>query len=131
MLTAPEDNFVKMYERSFKEHWDLEAITDYGTTNTLTYGQLAANIWRLQRLFHHCAVKQGDRVALMGKNNCNWVTVYLAAVTYGVIIVPILQDFKAEDALHIINHSGSKMLFITDLIFEGMTLEQMEEEGLD
>ncbi|MCQ2331262.1 MAG: AMP-binding protein, partial [Paludibacteraceae bacterium] len=127
MLTAPEDNFVKMYERSFKEHWDLEAITDYGTTNTLTYGQLAANIWRLQRLFHHCGVKQGDRIALMGKNNCNWVTVYLATVTYGVVIVPILQDFKAEDALHIINHSGSKMLFITDLIFEGMTLEQMEE----
>lgn len=127
MLTAPEDNFVKMYERSFKEHWDLEAITDYGTTNTLTYGQLAANIWRLQRLFHHCGIKQGDRIALMGKNNCNWVTVYLATVTYGVVIVPILQDFKAEDALHIINHSGSKMLFITDLIFEGMTLEQMEE----
>ncbi|MCQ2341676.1 MAG: AMP-binding protein [Paludibacteraceae bacterium] len=127
MLTAPEDNFVKIYERSLREHWDLEAISDWGSDNTLTYGQMAAQIWKLQRLFHHCGVKTDDRIAVMGKNNCNWVTVYLAAVTYGAIIVPILQDFKAEDALHIINHSGSKLLFITDLIYEGMTLDQMEE----
>jgi len=127
MLKSPEDNFVKMYERSLREHWDSEAITDWGTDNTLTYGQMAAQIWKLQRLFHHCGVKADDRIAVMGRNNCNWVTVYLATVTYGAIIVPILQDFKAEDALHIINHSGSKLLFITDLIYEGMTLDQMED----
>jgi len=127
MLNAPEDNLVKIYERSLKEHWDLEAITDWGTTNTLTYGDMAQQIWKLQRLFHHCGVRKDDRIAVMGRNNCNWVTVYLATVTYGAIVVPILQDFKAEDALHIINHSGSKLLFITDLIYEGMTLEQMEE----
>ncbi|MCQ2310265.1 MAG: AMP-binding protein [Paludibacteraceae bacterium] len=127
MLKSPEDNFVKIFERTFRDHWDLEAITDWGTTNTLTYGQMAEQIWKLQRLFHHCGVKKDDRIAVMGRNNCNWVTVYLATVTYGAIIVPILQDFKPEDALHIINHSGSKLLFITDLIYEGMTLEQMEE----
>ncbi len=127
MLTAPEDNLVRIYERSVREHWDLEAVTDWGTDNTLTYGQLAKNIWKLHRLFHHCGIKSDDRIAVMGRNNCNWVTVYLATVTYGAVIVPILQDFKAEDALHIINHSGSKLLFITDLIFEGMTLEQMED----
>jgi len=126
MLRAPEDNFVKMYEHSLREHWDSEAITDWGTTNTLTYADMAAQIWKLHRLFHHCGVKSDDRIAVMGRNNCNWVTVYLAAVTYGAVIVPILQDFKAEDALHIINHSGSKLLFITDLIYEGMVLDQME-----
>lgn len=126
MLKAPEDNFVKMYERTFREHWDLPAVSDWGTDNTLTYGQLAEQIWKLQRLFHHCGVKRDDRIAVMGRNNTNWVTVYLATVTYGAIIVPILQDFKPEDALHIINHSGSKLLFITDLIYEGMTLDQME-----
>ncbi|MCQ2342921.1 MAG: AMP-binding protein [Paludibacteraceae bacterium] len=127
MLTSPEDNFVQIFERSFRAHWELEAITDWGTTNTLTYGQLATHIWKLHRLFHHCGIKRDDRIAVMGRNNCNWVTVYLATVTYGAVIVPILQDFKAEDALHIINHSGSKMLFITDLIYEGMSLELMNE----
>lgn len=126
MLTALEDNFIYMYQTSFQEHWDLEAITDYGTTNTLTYGQLAARIARLHLLFKQCGIKKDEKIAVMGRNNCNWVTVYMAAVTYGAIIVPILQDFKANDALHIINHSESKLLFISDLIWEGLDIEQMD-----
>ena len=126
MLTSEQDNFVKMYERSFRNNWDLEAITDYGTTNTLTYGRLAAQIARVHILFKEYRIKKDDKIAVMGRNNCNWVTVYLATVTYGAIIVPILQDFKPNDAQHIINHSGSKMLFVTDLIWEGMDLEQLE-----
>ncbi len=126
MLTSEQDNFVQMYERSFRENWDLPAITDYGTTNTLTYGRLAAQISRLHILYKLSGIKKNDKIAVMGRNNCNWVTVYLATITYGAIIVPILQDFKANDAQHIINHSGSKLLFVTDLIWEGMDLEQLE-----
>ncbi len=126
MLTSENDNFVKMFERSFRNNWDLEAITDYGTANTLTYGRLAAQIARLHILFKQFGIKKDDKIAVMGRNNCNWVTVYLATVTYGAVIVPILQDFKANDAQHIINHSESKLLFITDLIWENMDLEQLE-----
>ena len=126
MLTSEQDNFVKMYERSFRENWDLDAVTDYGTANTLTYGRLAMQIAHLHVLFKLYGIKKNDKIAVMGRNNSNWVTVYLATVTYGGIIVPILQDFKPNDAQHIINHSGSKMLFITDLIWEGLDLEQLE-----
>ena len=126
MLTSEQDNLIKMYERSFRDNWELPAITDYGTSNTLTYSRLAAQISRLHLLYKLHGIKKNDKVAVMGRNNCNWVTVYLATITYGAIIVPILQDFKANDAQHIINHSGSKLLFITDLIWEGMDLEQLE-----
>lgn len=127
MLTSEQDNFIKMYQRSFQNNWDREAITDYGTTNTLKYSQLAAKIARLHILFKQYRIKKDEKIAVMGKNNCNWVTVYLATVTYGAIIVPILQDFKANDAQHIINHSGAKLLFVSDLIWEGMDLDQLEE----
>ena len=127
MLTSEQDNFIKMYQRSFQNNWDREAITDYGTTNTLKYSQLAAQIARLHILFKQYRIKKDEKIAVMGKNNCNWVTVYLATVTYGAIIVPILQDFKANDAQHIINHSGAKLLFVSDLIWEGMDLDQLEE----
>ena len=127
MLTKPEENLIKIYENSFKSHWDLEAVTDYGTTVTLTYGQMAEKIARLHLLFKHCGIEQGDKVAVMGKNNSNWVITYLATVTYGAIIVPILQDFKANDAIHIINHSESKLLFITDLIWENIDAEQVPD----
>jgi long-chain acyl-CoA synthetase len=125
MMTEEKYNFVKMYERSFRENWELEALTDYGTDVTLTYGQLAINIEKLHILFKECGVKKNDKIAVMGKNNSNWIAVYLATVTYGAIIVPILQDFRANDAIHIVNHSGAKLLFISDINWEGMDLDQI------
>ena len=125
MLNKPEENLIKIYERSFREHWSLDAVTDYGTSNTLTYAQLAENVAKLHLLFEQAGIKEGDKVAVMGKNNANWVSAFLATVTYGAVIVPILQDFKANDAIHILNHSESKLLFITDLIWENIDAEQV------
>ena len=127
MLTKPEENLIKIYENSFRKNWDLEAVTDFGTTVTLTYGQIAERIAYLHLLFERVGIEMGDRVAVMGKNNSNWVTTYLATVTYGAVIVPILQDFKANDAIHIINHSESKLLFITDQIWENIDVEQVPD----
>ncbi|MBO4250680.1 MAG: AMP-binding protein [Paludibacteraceae bacterium] len=124
-MTGEEYNLVKLFERSFRENWDLPAVTDYGSNVTLTYGQLATNIAKLHILFAKCGIKKEDKIAVMGKNNSNWVAVYLAAITYGAIIVPILQDFRANDAIHIINHSGSKLLFISDINWEGIDLDQI------
>ena len=125
MMLEEKFNFVKMFERSFRDNWSEPAVTDYGTDVTLTYGQLAINIEKLHILFKECGVKKNDKIAVMGKNNSNWVAVYLAAITYGAIIVPILQDFRANDAIHIVNHSGTKLLFISDINWEGMDLDQI------
>ena len=127
MLNKPEENLIKIYEKSFREHWVLNAVTDFGTSNTLIYAQLAENIAKLHILFERVGIEEGDRIAVMGKNNANWVTTYLATVTYGAVIVPILQDFKANDAIHIINHSESKLLFITDLIWENIDVDQVPD----
>ena len=127
MLNKPEENLIKIYENSFRQHWDLEAVSDFGTTIVLTYGQMAERIARMHLLFKHCGIIEGDRIAVMGKNNSNWVITYLATITYGAVIVPILQDFKANDAIHIINHSESKLLFITELIWENIDAEQVPD----
>ena len=127
MLTKPEENLIKIYENSFRKNWALEAVTDYGTSNTLTYAQLAENIAKLHVLFERVGVVESDRIAVMGRNNANWVTTYLATITYGAVIVPILQDFKANDAIHIINHSESKLLFVTDLIWEHIDVDQVPD----
>lgn len=125
MLTSPQDNLVKIFESSFRENWVAEAVTDYGTSRTLTYGELATLIAQMHVLFEQCGIQKDDKIAVMGKNNSNWVATYLAAVTYGAIIVPILQDFKANDAIHIINHSEAKLLFISDANWEGIEHDQI------
>lgn len=52
----------------------------------------------------------------------------MATITYGAIVVPILQDFNPNDVHHIVTHSESVFLFTSDSIWE--TLEEERMTGL-
>lgn len=115
-----KENLIELYENSFKNNWDLKALSDYSEKKTLYYKDLAREISRIHVLLEEANVKKGDKVALIGKNNIPWCLTYLAVVTYGAVIVPILQDFHADSVQHIINHSESKLLFTTNHIWESL-----------
>ncbi|MFI3287288.1 MAG: AMP-binding protein [Rikenellaceae bacterium] len=120
-----KENFIELYEKSFKEHWERPAITDYFKKETFTYAQLTEQIIKLHILFEKLEVKRGDKIALIGRATPHWGTTFLAAVTYGAVIVPILQDFKANDVQHIVNHSDSVMLFTGDIYYESLEQNDM------
>ncbi len=125
LLFMLKENLIQIYAKSFRDNWDLPAVTDYASGETLCYGDLARRIARTHLFFKECGIKPGDKIALTGKNTVSWVVVYIATVTYGAVIVPILQDFNAGDAQHIINHSDSQMLFVSDSIWENLEFEKM------
>ena len=116
--TYPILNFIKIYERSFIENWNLPALTDYVSGRTISYSDLATQIASMHLLFDNIGLRPGDKVALCGKDSVEWVTVYMAVVTYGAVIVPILSDFNPVDITHIINHSEASLLFISNPIWE-------------
>lgn len=118
---------IKIYEESFKENWALPALTDYGKSKTFTFGDVATEIARIHLLFHECQVRRGDKIALIGKDSSRWCIAYMAVVTYGAIIVPILQDFNPNDVHHIINHSESVFLFVSDRIWDSLEEDKIEE----
>lgn len=120
-----KENFIKLYEHSFRENWDLPCYSDYGEDVNYTYGEVAEKIAQLHLLFTHCKLRRGDKIALIGKNNANWCIAYMASVTYGAIIVPILQDFNPNDVHHIVNHSESIFLFTSDTIWETLEEEKL------
>ncbi|MDD3789127.1 MAG: AMP-binding protein [Petrimonas sp.] len=115
-----DQNFIKLYEDSFKKNWELPALSDYKDGTSLTYGQLAAEIARIHVLFAEYGLKKGDKVALVGKNHTSWSVVFLGTITYGAVIVPILHDFHPESIAHIIEHSESKIAFINENIWQNM-----------
>ena len=86
---------------------------------------MAKRVARLHILFQQCQLKENDKVALIGRNSANWAITYLATVTYGAVIVPILQDFNPNDIHHISNHSESKLLFSSDNIWETLEEEKL------
>ena len=122
-----QENFIKIYEKSFQENWDLPALTDYVEQKTLTFADVAKEIARFHILFRECQIRRGDKIALIGRDCANWCVVYMAAVTYGAIIVPILPDFNPNDVHHIINHSESVFLFVSDRIWDALEEEKISE----
>ena len=119
------ENLLKIYASSFRQNWELPAITDFGSGATMTYADLARRIAATHLLFKECGVKRGDKIALMGRNSISWVETYMATITYGAVIVPVLHDFNVQDAMHIINHSESVMLFTNESIFDNMEFEKI------
>lgn len=119
------ENLLTIYANSFKDNWELPALTDYITGNTMSYCDFARTVARYHLFFEHAGIKKGDKIALMGKNTTNWVTIFISTITYGAVIVPVLQEFNPQDAQHIINHSDADILFVTNHLWETFEFERM------
>jgi len=119
-----ETSLNKLFENCFKEHWDLPALSNY-KGETLHYKDLARRIEKLHIVFEECGLNKGDKVALCGRNQANWAVVYIATLTYGAVIVPILHEFKESSIHHVVTHSESRILFVSSQIWEGLSEAEM------
>ncbi len=121
-----KERLIGYIEQSISQNWNIEALSNYKEPG-YSYKDIAIKILKLHILFNESGIKEGDKIALVGRNSANWCITYLATVTYGAVIVPVLPDFKPEDLTNIINHSDSKLLFVDDKIFETLDLIKMAE----
>ncbi|MFZ2286803.1 MAG: AMP-binding protein [Bacteroidales bacterium] len=120
------ERFITYVEESIRKNWEIEALSNYREKG-YTYKQIAELMVKQHIAFREYGIQEGDKVALLGRNSANWCAMYLAVVTYGAVIVPILPDFKPDDLHNIINHSDSKMLFVDEKIWELLDPEKMKE----
>jgi long-chain acyl-CoA synthetase len=118
------ENFADGIGQSLRHNWDVPCFSDLGG-GTLTYGDVARRVIRLHRLFDALELRAGDRVGLVGRNCIHWAVVYLAAVTRGAVIVPILPDFTGSEIEHIVRHSGCKLLFLADAAADAVDSDKM------
>ena len=114
----------KLLEDSFKTNWDLPALSNYRGL-TLPYRDVARRIAKLHIAFKECGLEKGDKVALCSRNQANWGVCFLAALTYGAVPVPILHEFKPGNIHYLVNHSDAKVLFVDDVIWEGLSENEM------
>ena len=116
----------KLIEQSFKKNWDRPALSNYQGI-TLRYSDVARRIAKLQIAFEQCGLVKGDKVAICSRNQANWGVSFLAALTYGAVPVPILHEFKPGNIHYLVNHSEAKVLFVDDVIWEGLSSDEMPD----
>ncbi|MEN8156482.1 MAG: AMP-binding protein [Bacteroidota bacterium] len=123
-----QQNFIKLYEKSFSENWEFNALSDY-QGEPYTYGEVAARVAKLHLLYEGLGIKKGDKVAVFGKNSANWCISFMSVITYGGVAVPVLSDFRPDDAHTIINHSDAVMLIVDRQIMENLSEDKMKAIG--
>jgi long-chain acyl-CoA synthetase len=119
-----KERLIGYIEQSIRQNWDIEALSNYKEKG-FSYREIAEKILKLHIFFKDAGIKEGDKISLVGRNSASWCVVYLASVTYGAVIVPLLPDFKPEDLTNLTNNSDSVLLFIDDKIFETLDPEKM------
>ena len=120
-----EQNLIKLYEQSFRDNREMSALTDYFKGESFSYYEIAKEVAKLHLMFKEAGIEKGDKIALIGRNNTRWCISYIATITYGAVIVPILQDFNPNDVINIINHSESKLLFLGDNFWDDIEGDQI------
>lgn len=119
-----EQRFIKYIEQSIINNWDLNALTDYKGI-TLQYKDVARKIAKFHIILESSGIQPGDKIAVCGRNSAHWAVTFLATVTYGAVIVPILHEFKADNIHNIVNHSEAKLLFVGDQVWENLNEDRM------
>lgn len=118
------ESLNEYFRDSIRRNWNLPAFTDLGAT-TMTYKDVARKIAKLHILYKEIGIVPGDKVALCGKNSSQWCVAFLATVTYGAVIVPILADFKPDNIQHLMNHSDAKLAIIDEAVWEALNPDGM------
>ena len=116
----------KIYQEAFKKNWDRPAISNYQGI-TLHYRDVARRIEKMHIMFEECGLQKGDKVALCSRNQANWAVAFLSTMTYGAVPVPLLHEFKSSNIHHLVNHSEAKILFVDDVIWEGLSETEMPD----
>lgn len=119
-----QQGFIDFIEQSIIENWDLNALTDYKGI-TLQYKDVARKIAKFHIVLESAGIQPGDKIAICGRNSAHWAVAFLATVTYGAVVVPILHEFKADNIHNIVNHSEAKLLFVGDQAWEYLNEDAM------
>ena len=119
-----EQHFIDYIEQSIIRNWNLNALTDYKGA-TLQYKDVARKIAKFHIVLESAGIQPGDKIAVCGRNSAHWAVTFLATITYGAVIVPILHEFKADNIHNIVNHSEARLLFVGDQVWENLNEDAM------
>ncbi|SQA31353.1 long-chain-fatty-acid--CoA ligase [Bacteroides thetaiotaomicron] len=119
-----EHQFIDYIEQSIIKNWDKDALTDYKGI-TLQYKDVARKIAKFHIVLESAGIQPGDKIAVCARNSAHWGVTFLATITYGAVIVPILHEFKADNIHNIVNHSEAKLLFVGDQAWENLNEDAM------
>ncbi len=83
-------------------------------TRALTWGETLTEASRYRRALATEGLRPGDRVAICARNRIEWILFEQAALSLGLVIVPLFFNDRADSLAWCLDHSGARLLLIED-----------------
>lgn len=90
-----------------------------------TYSEFGTRVSTIRKRLRELGVKKNDKIVLLGNSSPNWAIAFMAITTIGAIAVPILEEFPEIDIDHIIKHSDAVGIFISESLYENLSLSSL------
>lgn len=118
-------NLLPALADSIKRNWDASALSDLNGA-TMKYADVGQLIGKIHLIFEEAGIKPTDRVALCAKNSAHWAASFLGALSYGVVVVPLLHEFHPDTIEHLVNHCKAKILFTEKSIYDSLDEDKLQ-----
>jgi fatty-acyl-CoA synthase len=89
------------------------AVRERWSGRTCTFAELDERTTRLANGLLGSGLTPGDRIAAWMEDGVEYVELYLATAKAGLVIVPVNARYRAAEARHLVEDSGSRMLVST------------------
>ena len=95
-----------------------------------TFSSFKTKCDNLSKKLTQYGIGTGDKVAIFSQSMPNWSVAFFAAVSFGRISIPILPDSSENEVTNIINHSESKVIFVSKRLVSKISKEVMDRMTL-
>lgn len=83
-----------------------------GSWSDLSWSDIASTSRRLRAGLFRLGLRPGDRIAILAENCPQWVSVDLAALGMGAVVVPLYPTSSADEIEHVLSDSGSRAIAV-------------------
>ena len=108
------DTLAKLYDYATTVYSKNQYTQWYDTKEGgYTYNSLKAKSDSLSKKLTQYGIGAGDKVAILSQSMPNWSAAFFSIVPFGRIAIPILPDSSENEVTNILEHSESKVIFVS------------------
>jgi long-chain acyl-CoA synthetase len=125
------DTIAKLYEYATTVYAKNQYTQWYDTKEGgYTYHTFKGKCDSLSKLLTQYGIGAGDKVAILSQSMPNWSVAFFSIVPFGRIAIPILPDSSANEIINILEHSESKVIFVSQKLASKLSQEVREKMTL-
>ena len=125
------DTIAKLYEYATTVYAKNQYTQWYDTKEGgYTYHTFKNKCDSLSKLLTQYGIGAGDKVAILSQSMPNWSVAFFSITSFGRIAIPILPDSSPNEIVNILEHSESKVIFVSQKLASKLSQEVREKMTL-